>query len=198
MVYWSCSSILQLHHSNSGIISPDWHACSLLITAPDVSAMINYRTWTLGVRVGMGRRRRNPLPLRYDFLPNQWSKQEAYKAFRNRTWTKCRSTDMRAFNWRRTTCARHIACTGDKRGAYRVLKRRPERAHLEDGRRWEDTIKTELQKMGWESMACIDRAQDRDRWRLLVNAVTNLRVRDFRLPMRSSWKPRFPGLLRSQ
>ena len=48
MVYWSCSSILQLHHSNSGIISPDCHACSLLITTPDVSAMINYRTWTFG------------------------------------------------------------------------------------------------------------------------------------------------------
>jgi hypothetical protein len=50
MVYWRCSSILQLHHSNLGIISPDCHACSLLITAPDVSAMINYRTWTFGGR----------------------------------------------------------------------------------------------------------------------------------------------------
>jgi hypothetical protein len=30
--------------------------------------------------------------------------------------------------------------------------------------------------MGWGNTAWIDQAQDRDRWRLLVNAVMNLRV----------------------
>jgi len=43
-------------------------------------------------------------------------------------------------------------------------------------RRWEDNIKMDLQEVGWECRDWIDMAQDRDRWRALVNAVMNLRV----------------------
>jgi len=39
--------------------------------------------------------------------------------------------------------------------------------------RWEDNIKMDLQDVGWEGMDWIDLAQDRDRWRALVNAVMN-------------------------
>jgi len=41
---------------------------------------------------------------------------------------------------------------------------------------WEDDIKMNLQEVGWVGMDWIDLAQDRDRWRALVNAVMNLRV----------------------
>jgi hypothetical protein len=42
--------------------------------------------------------------------------------------------------------------------------------------RWEDNIKTDLQEVGWGAMDWINLAEDRDKWRALVNAVMNLRV----------------------
>jgi hypothetical protein len=61
---------------------------------------------------------------------------------------------------------------------YRVLRGKPEgkRPLGRPRRRWEDNINIDLQEMGCESMEWIDMAQDRDRWRALVNAVMNLRV----------------------
>ena len=43
-------------------------------------------------------------------------------------------------------------------------------------RRWEDTIKMDLQVVGCGDKDWIELAQDRDRWRALVNVVMNLRV----------------------
>jgi hypothetical protein len=67
---------------------------------------------------------------------------------------------------------------GEKRGTYRILVERPEgRRPLGRPRyRWEDNIKIDLQEVGWAGMHWIELAQDRDRWRALVNAVMNLRV----------------------
>ena len=43
-------------------------------------------------------------------------------------------------------------------------------------RRWEDNIKMDLQKVGGGCGDWMALAQDRDRWRALVNTVRNLRV----------------------
>jgi hypothetical protein len=66
---------------------------------------------------------------------------------------------------------------GEKRGPYRILVGRPEgrRPLGRPRRRWEDNIKMDLQK--WDgSMDWIELAQDRDRWRPIVNTVMNVRV----------------------
>jgi hypothetical protein len=66
---------------------------------------------------------------------------------------------------------------GEKRHAYTILVGRPEgrRPLGRPRRRWEDNIKIDLQEVGW-GMVWIELAQDRDRWRAVVNAVMNFRV----------------------
>jgi hypothetical protein len=43
-------------------------------------------------------------------------------------------------------------------------------------RRWEDNIKRDLQEVGGDCGDWMERAQDRDRWRTLLNMVMNFRV----------------------
>jgi hypothetical protein len=67
---------------------------------------------------------------------------------------------------------------GERRAAYRALVGKPEgrRPLGRPRRRWEDNIKMDLREVGWGDMDWINLAQDRDRWRALVNTVMNLRV----------------------
>jgi hypothetical protein len=48
--------------------------------------------------------------------------------------------------------------------------------HWEDRRRWEDNIGMDLRETGFGDADWIHLAQDRDRWRALVNTVMDLRV----------------------
>jgi hypothetical protein len=72
------------------------------------------------------------------------------------------------------------ACSldGEGRGVYRVLVEKPERKRSlgRPRRRWEDNIKMDLQEVGRGTMDWIELAQDRDRWRALLNAAMNVRV----------------------
>jgi hypothetical protein len=67
---------------------------------------------------------------------------------------------------------------GDRRGVNRVLVGKPEgKGPLgKPGGRWEDNFKMAFQEVGCGGMDWIELAQDRDRWRVLVNAVMNLQV----------------------
>jgi hypothetical protein len=67
---------------------------------------------------------------------------------------------------------------GERRGAYRALVGKSEgRRPLGRLRhRWEDNIKMGFRVVGWGGIDSINLAQDRDRWRAIVNAVMNLRV----------------------
>jgi len=66
----------------------------------------------------------------------------------------------------------------ERRGAYGVLVRKPERKRpLGRPRcRWEDNIKMGLQEVRCGDMDWMELAQDWHRWRALVSAAMNLRV----------------------
>jgi hypothetical protein len=74
--------------------------------------------------------------------------------------------------------AGHVALMGERRGVYRVLVGKPEgKRPLGRPRcRWKDNIKMDLQEVGCGGMDWIVLAQDRDRWRALVIAVTSVSI----------------------
>jgi hypothetical protein len=73
-----------------------------------------------------------------------------------------------------------VSCTtnGEKRNMYRLLVGKPEgKRPLERPRRRRvDNIKMDLGEVGWGDVDWIGLAQDRNRWRALVNSVLNLWV----------------------
>jgi hypothetical protein len=74
--------------------------------------------------------------------------------------------------------AGHVAGMGEKRNVYRLLVGKPERKRPlgRPRRRWKDNIKMDLLETGLNVVDWIHLAQDRYRWRALVNLVMNLRV----------------------
>jgi hypothetical protein len=67
---------------------------------------------------------------------------------------------------------------GEKRNAYRILVGNPEgkRPLGRPRRRWVDNIKMDLREIGWDGTNWIDLAQNRNKWKAVVNTVMNLRV----------------------
>jgi hypothetical protein len=66
----------------------------------------------------------------------------------------------------------------EKRNAYRLLVKKPEgkRPLGRPTRRWVDNIKIDLAEVVWGDVDWIGLAQDKNRWRALVNSVLNHRV----------------------
>jgi hypothetical protein len=73
---------------------------------------------------------------------------------------------------------RTCSTNGEKRNAYRILVGKPEGKRPLGRPRSSsvDNIKIYFREIGWDCMDCIHLAQDRDKWRTVVNTVMNLRV----------------------
>jgi hypothetical protein len=74
--------------------------------------------------------------------------------------------------------ARHVARMGEKRNAYRLLVGNPEgkRPLGRPRRRWLNNIRIDLVETEWDVVDWIGLAQDRDKYRALVNSVLNHRA----------------------
>jgi hypothetical protein len=79
---------------------------------------------------------------------------------------------------RRMRWAGHVAHMGEVRGAYNIFVGRPEgrRPLGRPRRRWEDNIKMDLREIEFADVDWINWAQDRGRWRAVVNTVMKLWV----------------------
>jgi hypothetical protein len=79
---------------------------------------------------------------------------------------------------RRMRWAGHVARMGEKRNSCRFLVGKPEgkRPLGRPRRRGADNITMDLGEVGWRDVDWIGLAQDRNKWRALVNSVFNLRV----------------------
>jgi hypothetical protein len=66
----------------------------------------------------------------------------------------------------------------EKRDLYRLLVGKPEgkKPLRRPRRRWVDNIRMELGEKGWGGVDWIGLAQDRDKWRALVNVVMNFQL----------------------
>jgi hypothetical protein len=85
---------------------------------------------------------------------------------------------IRIIKSRSVRWAGHVARMGEKRNVYRLLVGKPEgKRPLGRPRcRWIDNIKVDFLDIGLNVVDWIGLAQDRYRWRALVNSVMNLRV----------------------
>jgi hypothetical protein len=85
---------------------------------------------------------------------------------------------VRVIKARRMIWAGHVARMEEVRGINNILVGRlEERRPLgRPRRRWEDNIKLDLREIVFGDVDWINLARDRDRWRVLVNTVMNLRV----------------------
>jgi hypothetical protein len=85
---------------------------------------------------------------------------------------------IRIIKSRRMRWGEHVARLGEKRNVYRLLVGKPEgkRPLGRPRRRWIDNIKMDLLEIRLNVVDWICLAQDRYRFRALVNSVMNLRV----------------------
>jgi hypothetical protein len=122
----------------------------------------------------LNHRRKLIFGLKRDEVTGEWRKFHN-EEFHDQVFTKYYIRIIKARRMRR---AGHVARMGEKKSAYRLLLGKPEgrRPLGRPRRRWLDNIRKDLVEVVWGDVDCIGLAQDRGRWRALVNSILNLRV----------------------
>ena len=137
-------------------------------------------TWSLALREKRRLRVFENVVLRRIFGPKRDEVQGEWRKLHNEELHELYSSPdiVRVTKLRRMRQAGHKTSMGERRGVYRVLVEKPEgkRPLGRPRNRWKDIIKMHLQEVECRGIDWIDLAQDRDRWRALVNAVMNLWV----------------------
>jgi hypothetical protein len=77
---------------------------------------------------------------------------------------------------RRARWVGYVARIVEKRNAYRLLVEKPKGKRLlgRPRHRWVDNVKMDIGETRWGDVDWIGLAQDRNRWKFLVNSVINL------------------------
>ena len=90
----------------------------------------------------------------------------------------CSPNIVRVIKSRRMRWVGHVARIEEGRGVHKVLVGKPEgkRPLGRPRRRWEDTIKMDLEEVGRVCGDWMELAQDRDRWWVFVSTVMNFGV----------------------
>jgi hypothetical protein len=138
------------------------------------------KTWSLTLREKLRLRVFEKWGLRRKFGPNRDEVTREWRKLHNEELNDLYSSPniFRVIESRRMRRAGHVARVGERRGLYIVLvgKAGGKRPLGRPRRRWEENIKMDLRDVICGSMDWIELAQNRDRWRALVNTVMNLRV----------------------
>jgi hypothetical protein len=137
-------------------------------------------TWSLTVREGHKLRVFENRVLRRIFGPKRDRVTGGWRKLHNKELHNLYSLPsmIRIIRSRRMRWAGHLARMGEKRNVYRLLVGKPE-GKRPLGRlrcRWIDNIKMDPLVIGLSVVDSSGLAQDRYRWRALVNSVMNLRV----------------------
>ena len=93
----------------------------------------------------------------------------------------CSPNMVRVVISRRIRWARHVACMGEMKDVCLVGKPEGKRPLGRPRHRWDDSIKMDLQEWDVNGTNWIELAQDRERWRELVNAVMNFGFHQMRV-----------------
>jgi hypothetical protein len=141
--------------------------------------LYGWKTWSLALREEHKLRVFENRVLRRIFGPKRDEVTGGWRNLHNEELRDLYSSPsiIRLIKSRRMIWTGHVARM-EKRNAYGLLVGKPEGKNAlgRQRRRWVDNIKMDLGEVGWGDVDWIGLAQDRDKWRALVNWVLNLRV----------------------
>jgi hypothetical protein len=132
-------------------------------------------TWSLTLREEHSLRVFENRVLRNIFGPKRGEMTGVWRKLHNEALRDLYSSPsiIRIIKSRRMRWAEHVARMGEKRNAYRLLVGKPEgkRPLGRPRHMWVNNIRMDLGEVGWGDVDWIGLAQDRNRWRAIVNSV---------------------------